>query len=94
MKYTLGLAGCFHMLKEYGNAAQAYVRCSLIDAESPIPYYHAYDCFMHLNDPVSAAVVLQLAIDKAGDKPLYAVIKQRCELSLQQIKGELNEIGK
>src|SRR5262245_6805048 len=28
-KYTLGLAACFHMVKEYKNAAQTYTMCGI-----------------------------------------------------------------
>ena len=35
-KYILGLAACFHMLKEYFNAIQTYTMCSALDLQNPI----------------------------------------------------------
>ncbi|MCE2983981.1 MAG: SycD/LcrH family type III secretion system chaperone [Parachlamydia sp.] len=87
-KYTLGLAACFHMLKEYKNAIQTYTMCSTLDPSSPIPYYHSSDCFIQMKDYLSAMLCLQLAIDKAGEKPEYAKIKERASLSLESIKQQ------
>lgn len=89
-KYALGLAGCFHMLKEYKNAAEAYMRCGLMDPESPIPFYHASDCYVNLGETVPAIVSLQLAVQRAGDKPAYSVIKERALLTIERLKNEQN----
>ncbi|WP_068467238.1 SycD/LcrH family type III secretion system chaperone [Candidatus Protochlamydia phocaeensis] len=87
-KYVLGLAACFHMMKEYKNAIQTYTMCSAIDPNSPIPHYHSSDCFIQMKDYVSAMLCLQMAIDKAGNKPEYAKIKERAALSLESLKQQ------
>ncbi len=87
-KYTLGLAACFHMLKEYKNAIQTYTMCSTIDPDTPIPYYHSSDCFIQMKDYLSAMLCLQLAIDKSENKPEFAKIKERAMMSLDSLKQQ------
>jgi type III secretion system low calcium response chaperone LcrH/SycD len=89
-KYMLGLAACFHMLKEYQNAIQTYTMCTALDPQNPIPHYHTSDCFIQMKDYLSAMLCLELAIDRAGDKPEYAKMKERAQLSLESLKQQLN----
>jgi len=88
-KYILGLAACFHMLKEYDNAIQTYTMCSAIDPTSPVPHYHSSDCFIQMKDYLSAMICLELTIKRAADKPEYAKIKERAQLSLDSLKHQL-----
>jgi type III secretion system low calcium response chaperone LcrH/SycD len=87
-KYMLGLAACFHMLKEYVNAIQTYTMCSALDPHNPIPHYHSSDCFIQMKEYVSAMLCLELAIERAGDKPEYAKMKERALLSLESLKKQ------
>jgi type III secretion system low calcium response chaperone LcrH/SycD len=87
-KYVLGLAACFHMMKEYKNAIQTYTVCSAIDPNTPIPYYHSSDCFIQMKDYLSAMLCLQLTIDKCQNKPEFAKIKERAVLSLESLKQQ------
>ena len=89
-KYMLGLAACFHMLKEYHNAIQTYTMCTALDPQNPVPHYHTSDCFIQMKDYLSAMVCLELAIDRAGDKPEYSKMKERAQLSLESLKKQLN----
>lgn len=88
-KYILGLAACFHMLKEYKNAIQAYTMCGIMDPENPIPHYHAADCYIHMKDPLSAIVSLEMAIKRAENKPEYNTIKDRSKMSIESLKKEI-----
>lgn len=88
-KYTLGLAACFHMLKEYKNAIQIYTVCGIVDPESPIPHYHASDCYMQMKDPVSAIIALEMAIKRAGERAEYKMLKDRALLTIDNLKKEL-----
>ena len=89
-KYMLGLAACFHMLKEYTNAIQTYTMCTALDSQSPIPHYHTSDCYIQMKDYLSAMICLELAIDRAGDKPEYSKMKERAQLSLESLKNQLS----
>lgn len=88
-KYTLGLAACFHLLKDYNAAAQVYLLCGILDTNSPIPGFHASDCYLQMNDKVSALVSLNMAIDKSGNRPEYQVLKDRAKLTVETLKKEL-----
>lgn len=90
-KYAMGLAACFHMLKEFKNAVSTYAICGVIDPENPIPHYHASDCYLHLQDPVSALIALEMAVKRAGDKPEYQTLKDRAMLTIESLKQEVNK---
>lgn len=88
-KYSLGLAACFHMLKEYKSAAATYGICAVVDSDSPVPYFHASDCYMHLRDPASALAALEIAVKRAGNKPEHQLLKDRALMTMQHLKEEI-----
>jgi type III secretion system low calcium response chaperone LcrH/SycD len=89
-KYTFGLAACFHMLKDYSQAIQLYTMYSALDPQNPIPHYHAADCFIQMQDHLSAMVCLQLTIDRMSERPEYAKIKERAQLTLESLKKQFS----
>lgn len=89
-KFSLGLAACFHMLKDYKAASDLYVLCGVLDPESPIPAFHASDCYLQMKDKVSAIISLELAIKKAGQKPQYQILRDRAQLTIDSLKKDLN----
>jgi len=90
-KYTMGLAACYHMLKEYENAIAAYTSCGVIDPLSPIPYYHVSDCYLKMEDKRSALIALEFALKRVGEKPEFAIIKDRIIRSIESLKQEINQ---
>ncbi len=90
-KYSMGIAACFHMLKEYENAIGAYTLCGAIDPDNPIPYYHVSDCYIKMEDKRSALIALEFALNRVGDKPEYATIKDRITRSIESLKKEIKE---
>lgn len=88
-KYTLGLAASFHMLKDFRHAVETYTLCSILDVESPVPHYHASDCFIQMNDLHSAIISLEIAIKRAENKSQYQTLKDRSLLTLESLKKEL-----
>lgn len=93
-KYAMGLAACFHMLKEYKNAVSTYAICGVIDPESPIPHYHASDCYIHMQDPVSALISLEMAVKRAGERQEYQMLKDRALLTIESLKIEVAKTKK
>lgn len=91
-KYAMGLAACFHMMKDYQTAVNTYTIVGIIDPESPISFYHASDCFMQMGDPVSALVSLEMAIKRAGEKPEFKTLKDRATLTAESLKKEVEKI--
>lgn len=89
-KYMLGLAACFHMLKEYQNAIQMYTMCTALDPKNPLPHYHSSDCFLQLQDFLSAMLCLELTVERADNKPEYAKMKERAQMSLQSLKEQIS----
>lgn len=88
-KYMLGFAACFHMLKDYQNAVQFYTLCSAIDPVSPLPHYHASDCFIQMKDYISAMIALEMTLERAKDQKKFAELKERSLLSLESLKKQL-----
>jgi len=88
-KYAMGLAACFHMLKEYVAAAELYSVCGLLDALNPIPYYHASDCYLAVGDKTSAIVALEMAAARSRERPIYSQLKDRALLTLSTLKQEM-----
>lgn len=88
-KYFLGLAACCHLLKDYKSAILVYLLSDLIDDKSPIADFHASDCYLQMDDKVSALISLNLAIQKSGDKPEYQILKSRATLTAETLKKEL-----
>lgn len=93
VKYAMGLAACFHMLKEYDGAIGAYNMVSIIDPNNPIPFYHASDCYIKSGDILSAIVALEMTIKRAGDKPEFRTIKDRATMTIEGLKKELGQEG-
>jgi type III secretion system low calcium response chaperone LcrH/SycD len=85
-KYSMGMGACHHMLKEYKSALNAYVICSILDPENPIPHYHASDCYAQMSDPISSLVELQVAVTRAGEKPVFKTLKDRALMTIESLK--------
>lgn len=90
-KYPMGLAACFHMMKEYKSAGDIYAIVAMLDPDNPVAYYHASDCFIQSGDPMSAIVALELAIEKAGDKPAFKTLKDRAVLTIESLRKDVNK---
>lgn len=90
-KYAMGLAACFHMLKEYKNAVSTYAICGVIDPENPVPHYHASDCYINLQDPSSALIALEMAVKRSGNKPEFQTLKDRAQMTIDALKKESAE---
>lgn len=86
-KYMVGLAACFHMMKEYDAAISTYMICSFLDPKNPLPHFHLSDCYLQLKDPISAKTALKAAIEYAGDNPQYKTLKERSEITLRGLEN-------
>lgn len=87
-KFSMGLAACFHMMKEYNNAISTYALCGIIDPDSPIPHYHASDCYMQMKDTISAIISLEMAIKRSSKKPEFQSLKDRAMMTIESLKKE------
>jgi type III secretion system low calcium response chaperone LcrH/SycD len=90
-KYTMGMAACFHMMKEYKAAIDTYAICSVHDPNNPIPHFHATDCYVNLNDPASAIISLKLAVKRAGEKPEFKPLKDRAKMMIEKLSKKVKQ---
>ncbi len=90
-KYTMGLAACFHMLKEYRSAVETYAICGILDPNDPVPHFHSSDCYIQMGNPMAALISLEMAVKRAGNKPQFATLKDRALLTIQSLKKEIAE---
>lgn len=91
-RYLMGLAACHHMMKDFLSAINTYTVCSMLDGDNPVPLYHASDCMIQVGDHASALVVLEMAVDRAGDKPEYKMMKDRALLTIESLKKEVAKL--
>lgn len=89
-KYIMGLAACFHMLKEYKSAVETYLIAAMVEPDNPVPHFHSSDCYMQMNNNISALVALEMAVKRAGKKPQYATLKDRALLTIQSLKKDIS----
>jgi type III secretion system low calcium response chaperone LcrH/SycD len=89
-KYALGLAACFHMRREYQNAVRAYLLAGILAPRNPIPQFHASDCYIQMNDLASAVLLLEMAVERAGSKAEYQVLKERALLTIESLKKKMS----
>ena len=93
-KYAMGLAACFHMLKEYRSAVDTYTIVSMVNPENPVPFFHASDCMIQMGDNASAIIALEMAIKRSGEKPEFRTLKDRALLTIQSLKKEAPHVQK
>lgn len=91
LKYSLGLAACFHMSKDYYAAIDVYSTCGVLDPQNPIPHYHASDCYLQLGDKISAMIALEMAVRRAGDKAEYQQLKDRALMTIESLRNEITK---
>jgi type III secretion system low calcium response chaperone LcrH/SycD len=82
-KYMFGLASCSHLLKKYENAADLYMQSATLEKDNPIPYFHASDCFFNTKDTFAGVAALNMCVNLCGDKPEFAIIKDRAEIMIK-----------
>lgn len=89
-KFGIGLAACYQMMEDYGNAILTYNMVTIIDPENPVPHYHTSDCYLKMHVPAAAVGELEMAVELCGNKPEYATMKSRALLMIKSIqeKGE------
>lgn len=85
-EYVMGLASCFHMMKQYQPAMKIYQIAGVLDPYSPLPFYHAADCLMQLDDPITALSFLEMAVERSSSNEEYQTLKETALLMIQGLK--------
>lgn len=81
-RYLLAIAVTLHQMKKYEEAAGTYILYEILDPTNPMPYYHLYDCFSNMNQPVLAVNALKSASRVAGDNPKYTQLKNKIDVEI------------
>lgn len=90
LRFSMGIAACYHMQKEYLLASDWYFVCAALDQLSPLPYYHISDCLYKMNNKVGALIVLKMMQGRLTDDPKYKVIKERANRMTEALSKELS----
>jgi type III secretion system low calcium response chaperone LcrH/SycD len=88
-KHWYGLAACKHKLKKYERAIECYLSWAYLEPESPIPLFHASDCYIALNQKREAVLLLYTVIELCGDTPIYQKIKQKAINTFEGLKEQV-----
>ena len=92
-RFLFGLAACFQGLKQYKEAMQAYMALTSIDLASPFPLFHAADCALHEGDPLTALILIDMAIDRAGEVPAFTSLKEKAVVIKQGLMEKVKVGG-
>jgi type III secretion system low calcium response chaperone LcrH/SycD len=87
--FAVSLGACHHHLKDYQYALEAYLLASKLAPTDPVPLFYAYDCCKALNNPHGAAIMLSNVIAQAGDNKVYAKVKERAKILLEDLEKQL-----
>ncbi len=91
-RFSLALAASYHRLKDYPNAIQVYARYGRQEMNNPLPFYYLYDCYYQLGNIGDAEICLMEVINRCAENPLYAKIKERCTLMLENLRDEFKQL--
>jgi type III secretion system low calcium response chaperone LcrH/SycD len=90
--YWMGFAATCQMQEKFESALKAYAITYFLDTDSPYPHYHAYQCYLSMNNHQEAQTALLLAREKTGHNPLYQSLKNTIEQKLINLKQTLNAL--
>lgn len=92
-RYAFGAGACLQGLGKYKEAFLFFMQSGALDVDNPVPFYHAADCSLQLNDKFSAVVMCQLVEDRSADREEYTYIRERSRVLKEKLTKELNEEG-
>jgi type III secretion system low calcium response chaperone LcrH/SycD len=85
-RFWYGLAASFHKMKNYERAKDFYMAWAALEVDNPLPYFHASDCCMELNQEREAILFLYMVIEKCGDMKEFDKIKDKAEMTMASLK--------
>lgn len=91
-RFFLALAASHHRLNEYDKAVDYYLVYGGLEPNNPIPYYYMYDCYYQTGLVDDALICLLEVIRRCNDNPIYAKMKERSQLMLDNLKKEIEEL--
>lgn len=78
-RFTFAYAASFHKLKKYEEASNYYLMTTMIEKNNPLSWFHAGDCYLQMQRPDAALVMLNKAISVAGSNPQHEQVRKQAE---------------
>lgn len=78
-KYWMGLAANQHLMQHYTQALHSYAMAALLDCENPYPHYHAFECYLALQNKEDAEKALLLAHQRTQNREQWESLKKEFE---------------
>lgn len=85
LKYFMGMAACLHMMEDYENAIRVYSMLGLMSDHDPLPFYHASDCYMKLEQPLAARLMLQQALRECEGRSEHKMLAERIQMMVESL---------
>lgn len=91
-RFSLGIAACCHMQKNFNKAIQYYMVNAMVDPDSPFPFYHIADCFLQMGNKLSALTALKMMIGRIEENPKkeFSLAKERAQRMIETLMKDLN----
>lgn len=89
-KYTVALAHCFIMQKNWLPAVALLMELAYLNPEDPLPFEKMCDCLIEAHDLPGALVAIDKAIERAGDKKEYSTDKEKWLMTFDYIVSQLD----
>lgn len=90
-RFALAIGASFQMAKNYESAIGWYLALSLIDEETPLPFYYISDCFLKMDHPIASHEFLNKTIERCGDHPQYSSLKARASMMMNSLAQTIAE---
>lgn len=89
-RFAMALAACLHRQKKYKEAVDMYMLTYLLDKESFVPLYHMSDCFIQMNQPGAASIILQNVLKLIEGRDDLKIIRERVLLTVESLKPQFS----
>lgn len=90
-RYALGIAASFQKAKDYEKAIGWYLTLSIIDEESPLPFYYISDCFLKQDFLEATVEYLRQTVERCGENPNYLALKTKATLMMDPLKEQIKK---
>jgi type III secretion system low calcium response chaperone LcrH/SycD len=92
-RFMLGMASALYGLNRYQEALFHYLGVSRLDEKAVEPLFYASECSLHLGEPNTALLFLEMALNRAGDNEEWARLKERALLMKRAIIHKVKRGG-
>jgi len=93
-RITFAIPACYHHMKKYTEAAGYYMIYEALHPDEPLSYYHLYDCFKKMNQPLLAYNALIQAKNLVEKEAKYEDLKIKINVELNHLKTLENGVQK